>query len=188
MIGVNNLNMDIQTIYLYGLIIGGVLTLLYMLFGDVFDLIDGIGDIAPDSILNPPVILSFIAVLSGAGYIFELRNSFDHLTNFILAALISLIIVSIIHFFILVPLAKSEQSTATSIVDFIGKEGEVIITIPAHGIGEVLIKSRLGSTGNIAKCVSNTEIIQGTFISVVEIDQDGVLIVEPILENTNLGG
>lgn len=180
--------MDIQTIYLYGLIIGGVLTLLYMLFGDVFDLIDGIGDIAPDSILSPPVILSFIAVLSGAGYIFEFRNSFDHSTNFILATLISLVIVSIIHFFILVPLARSEQSTASSIVDLIGKEGEVITTIPAGGIGEILIKSRFGSTGNIATCASNTEILQGIIVSVIEIDQDGVLIVEPILENTNLGG
>lgn len=69
-----------------------------MLFGDVLEIFDGIGDIAPDSILNPPVILSFIAVLSGAGYIFEFRNSFDHLTNFVLATLISLVIVSIIHF------------------------------------------------------------------------------------------
>lgn len=180
--------MDIETIYLYGLIIGGVLTLLYMLFSDVFDLIDGIGDIAPDSILSPPVILSFIAVLSGAGYIFEFRNSFDHLANFVLSTLISLVIVSIIHLFILVPLANSEQSTATSISDLVGKEGEVIITIPTHGIGEVLIKSKFGSTGNMAKCASNTGIRQGTIISVIEIDQDGILIVEPILENTNLGG
>src|SRR5690625_1088385 len=146
--------MDIQTLYLYGLIIGGVLTLLYMLFGDVFELIDGIGESTPGSVLNPPVILSFIAVLSGAGYIFEFRNSFDHLTNFVLATLISLVIVSIIHFFVLVPLTKSEQSTATSIADLIGKEGEVIITIPANGIGEVLIRSPFGSTGNIAKCAS----------------------------------
>ena len=188
MIGVNQLTMDIQTLYLYGLIIGGVLTLLYMLFGDVFELIDGIGESTPGSVFNPPVILSFIAVLSGAGYIFEFRNSFDHLTNFVLATLISLVIVSIIHFFVLVPLTKSEQSTATSIADLIGKEGEVIITIPANGIGEVLIRSPFGSTGNIAKCASNTEISQGTFISVIEIDQDGVLIVEPILNHTNLGG
>lgn len=173
--------MDIQTIYLYGLIIGGVITLLYMLFGDVFEVIGGIGDVAPGSVLNPTVILSFISVLSGAGYILELKGTLNSLTVFLLATLISLVIVSIIHFFILVPLAKSEQSTASSIADFIGQEGEVITTIPARGVGEVLIKSALGTTGNIAKCASNTEIIQGTIISVIEIDQDGVLIVEPIL-------
>ena len=174
--------MDIQTIYLYGLIIGGMITLLYMLFGDVFEVMGAIGDIAPGSILNPTVILSFISVLSGAGYVLELQGSFSHLTVFIFATLISLIIVGIIHFFILVPLSKSEQNTARSIADYIGKEGEVITTIPAEGVGEVLIKSGLGSTGNIAKCASNTEITQGTMISVIEIDQDGVLIVEPILK------
>lgn len=173
--------MDIQTIYLYGLIIGGIITLLYMLFGDVFEVMGAIGDVAPGSILNLTVILSFISVLSGAGYILELRGSFTSSTVFILATLISLVIVSIIHFFILVPLSKSEQNTARSIVDYIGREGEVITTIPANGVGEVLIKSGFGSTGNIAKCASNAEITQGTIISVIEIDQDGVLVVEPVL-------
>src|SRR5690625_7590298 len=98
-----------------------------------------IGDIAPGSVLNPTVILSFISVLSGVGYIFELRESFHSLTNFILATLISLIIVSIIHFFILVPLSKSEQSITRSIKDLVGREGEVITSIPENGIGEILI-------------------------------------------------
>lgn len=169
-----------QTIYLYGLIIGGILTLLYMLFGDVLEVIEGIDELAPGSILNTTVILSFIAILSGTGYIMELRGTLNSLTIFILATLFSLVIVSIIHFFILVPLAKSEQNTAIRMRDFIGKEGEVIITIPAFGIGEVLIKTGLGSIGNMAVSASNTEIRQGTFVSVIEIDQDGVLIVEPI--------
>src|SRR5690625_1741253 len=172
--------MDIQTIYLYDLIICGIITLLLMVFCDVFERMGAICDIAHCSILYPPVILSFISVLSGAGYVFELEGSFNSLTVFILATLISLIIVGIIHFFILVPLAKSEQNTARSIADYVGQKGEVITTIPTDGVGEVLIKSGLGSTGNIAKCASNTEITQGTMISVVEIDQDGVLIVEPI--------
>ncbi len=93
--------MDIQTIYLYGLIIGGIITLLYMLFGDAFEVIGGIGDIAPGSLLNPTVILSFISVLSGAGYIMELRDTFNSLTVFLLATLISLVVVGFIHFFIL---------------------------------------------------------------------------------------
>lgn len=157
------------------------MTLLYMLFGDVFDAIEGLAEFAPGSILNPTVILSFISVLSGAGYILELRETFDSLTIFIISTLISLIIVSIIHFFILVPLSKSEESTARSIQAFIGKQGEVITSIPAQGIGEVLIKSSLGSSGNIATSASQMEIIQGTNVLVIGID-DGVLIVEPSIE------
>ena len=179
---VKELGVDIQTIYLFGLIIGGAITLLYMLFGDIFEGMGAIADVAPGSLLNPTVILSFISVLSGAGYIFEVRGTLNSLTIFVLSTLISLVIVGIIHFFILVPLSKSEQSTARSIKDFIGKKGEVITTIPANGIGEVFINSRLGSSGNIATSALNSEISQGTFISVIEIDKDGVLIVEPIKE------
>src|SRR5699024_44540 len=112
------LGMDIQTIYLYGLIIGGIITVLYMLFGDVFEVMGAIGDVAPGSLLNPTVILSFISVLCGAGYVFELKGSFASSTVLIIATLISLVIVGFIHFFILVPLSKSEQSTAMSIGDF----------------------------------------------------------------------
>lgn len=149
-----------------------------MLFGDVFEVIGAIGDIAPGSLLNPTVILSFISVLCGAGYVFELRGSFSSVTAFIFSMIISLVVVSIIHFFILVPLAKSEQSTALSIHDFIGKEGEVITTIPSDGVGEVLIKSALGSRGNIARSSSNNEIVQGTVISIVDVKK-GVFIVKP---------
>lgn len=149
-----------------------------MLFGDVFDAIEAIGEIAPGSVLNPTVILSFISVLSGSGYIFELKGSFDSLTNFILSTLIALVIVSIIHFFILVPLSKSEQSTARSIEAYIGKEGEVITSIPAEGLGEVLIVSSLGSTGNIAKSALETDIQQGEIVSIIGIE-DGVLVVKP---------
>lgn len=150
-----------------------------MLFGDVFEVMGAIGDIAPGSVLNPTVILSFISVLSGMGYIFELRESFNSLTNFIFATLIALVIVSIIHFFILVPLSKSEQSITRSIKDLVGREGEVITTIPENGIGEILITTSLGSSGYIATSASRAAIKQGTIVSILDIDDDSVLIVEP---------
>ncbi len=171
---------DIQTIYLYGLITGGSLTLLYMLFGDVFDVIGGIGDVAPGSILNPTVILSFISVLCGAGYVLELRNGFMSVTNLLLAILIAAVVVGLIHFFILVPLSKSEQNTAHSIADFLHKEGEVITSIPTSGVGEVLIRTKLGLSGRMAKSNSNRAIAQGTVVIVKDINEKGVLIVEPL--------
>lgn len=174
------LGVDIQTIYLYGLMIGGALTLLYMLFGDVFDVIGGIGDVAPGSILNPTVILSFIAVFSGAGYVLELRAIFTSGTNILMALLIAVILVGIIHFFILVPLAKSEQSTAHSIRDYLHKEGEVITAIPADGVGEVLLTTKLGLSGQVGKSATGDDIPQGTMVRVVKITEDGVLVVESV--------
>lgn len=171
--------MDIHTVYLYGLIIAGALTLIYLLFSDVFDSLVSIVDIAPGSILNPVVVLGFISIFSGTGYVLEMRESFGSVTNFIVASIISLILISIIQFFILIPLSKSEQSTAESITDLIGKDGEVITTIPVNGFGEILVSSLLGSTGNVATCIKGAEIMQGTTVLVIDVAKDGVLIVAP---------
>lgn len=174
------LGIDIQTIYLYGLIIGGSITLLYMLFGDVFEVIGGIGEFAPGSILNPVVLLSFVSVFFGTGYILEIREMFSSGTNMLFALVIAVIIVSIIHFFILVPLSKSEQNTAQSRNDFLHKQGEVIITIPEYGLGEVLITMPFGSSGHVARSASLVEIPQGTIVVVIRIEEGDVLVVESI--------
>lgn len=176
---------DLQTIYLLGLIIAGSLALLYLLLGDVFDSIFDFGEATAGSILNPVVILSFIAIFSGSGYIFKLNGSMNDSTIIILSILISLLIVSLIHFFILVPLAKSEQSTASSIIDLVGKDGEVITTIPENGIGEILIASQFGSTGNIAKSITKDTIKEGTFVLVIDVNEEGVLIVTPYTNGKN---
>jgi len=174
------LGIDIQTIYLYGLIIGGCITLLYLLFGDVLEVVSGMSEVAPGSVLNPVVILSFISVFCGAGYVLELRNQFTSGTNMLFSVVVAVIIVSIIHFFILVPLSKSEQSTARSVYDFLHKDGEVILTIPENGLGEVLMTTALGQSGHVARSSKETEIRQGTLVVVVGIEENDVLIVEPI--------
>lgn len=170
---------DVQTIYLYALIIAGSLTILYLLFGDVFESIIGIGDIAPGSILNPVVILSFLAILSGMGYILEVKESFTSIINLCIAGGVAFVLVSLIHLFILLPLAKSEQSTAESVKSFIGKDGEVITTIPTNGVGEVLILSQFGSTGNIATSITNEVIKEGTLVLVIDVTDEAVLVVSP---------
>ena len=103
----------------------------------------------------------------------------------LLSTLISVVIVSIIHLFILVPLSKSEQSTAASIFDLVGKDGEVITTIPSNGIGEILISSQFGSTGNVATSIKNSEIMQGTFVLVIDVNEHGVLLVTPYTNGKN---
>jgi len=180
------LGIAIQTLYLYGLLVGGLLTLLYMLFGDVFEGIVGIGDVAPASILNPTVILSFISILSGLGYVFERQESLASLSILILSTLISLVIVSLVHFFILVPLSKVEESTARSIEDFIHEQGKVITTIPKNGIGEVLIKTPLGVSGQIARSASREQIDQGVIVMVLAIGASDILLVEPIKKKVTI--
>jgi len=167
---------DIVTIYLWGLVITGTLTLLYMLFGD---LIDAIGDITPGSILNPTVVLSFFAILCASGFIFEESTKIASFTILIISLLIALVLVSLLHFFILVPLSKAEQNTASSINDFVGKTVKVITTIPIDGLGEVVIPSQFGTNIMAAKSKQNIEISEGTMVLVHEVD-NRVLVVERI--------
>ncbi|WP_460235419.1 NfeD family protein [Bacillus cereus] len=170
--------MDIQTIYLYALIICGSLSLLYMLFGDLLHAIGG--DISPGSVLNPTVVLSFFAILGASGYIFETTSSMASITILVISTLIALVLVSIIHFFILAPLSKAEQNTASRMEDSKGKVGEVIITIPEDGLGEVLLKSKFGNNGQPAKSSDNSEIPEGSQVKVVGIEDGVVLVVERI--------
>ncbi|MBT2727416.1 hypothetical protein J7E63_10770 [Bacillus sp. ISL-75] len=70
-------SIPLETIYLYGLIISGVLTLIYVLFADVFHF-HGFGDGL--DFLNPVLIFAFVTILSASGYLFERLSSFAFLS------------------------------------------------------------------------------------------------------------
>ena len=54
---------------------------------------------------------------------------------------------------ILKPIAEAEQNTMHRMDEFIGRKGEVIISIPKEGFGEVLISSQFGSNAIPAKTI-----------------------------------
>ena len=65
-------NMPLETIYLYGLIGSGILTILYVFFADVVHF-DG-----PD-FLNPVIIFAFVTIFSASGYLFEKLSAIHYL-------------------------------------------------------------------------------------------------------------
>ncbi|MFD3445395.1 NfeD family protein [Microbacteriaceae bacterium 4G12] len=164
---------DVQSVYLIGLIIMGCLTIVHVLFGDVFE-----GVMAGAS-LQITLVLSFFAILSGIGCIFEYITNWSSVVIFIVSALLSFIAVFLIKMFVLIPLSRAEQNTAYSMGEFTGQMGEVILTIPRNGFGEVLLESKLGNNGMPAKCASNEELVQGSKVCVLDV-RDGVLFVEKI--------
>ncbi len=68
-------------------------------------------------------------------------------------------------------MSNAESSTSISVHDLKGKVGEVITTIPATGMGEVLIQSPSGSWNEIAASFDKEEIKQGKKVLVVEIKE-----------------
>ncbi len=135
-------NMPMETIYMYGLIISGILTVLYVLFADVVHF-DG-----PD-FLNPVIIFAFVTIFSASGYLFERLSSVNSYLLIIgISAVTALILVTLLNVFVLVPLSSAEESLVYKESDLRGRIGTVITAIPVDGFGEVMIES---ISGRIAK-------------------------------------
>ncbi|WP_336493087.1 hypothetical protein, partial [Methylobacterium nigriterrae] len=86
-------------------------------------------------LLSPVALLSFLAVLSGTGYILMRATSLSPAAVLVLSALAALLLVTAMVFLVLVPLSKAEQSNSIRMQDFIGTFGEVTITVPENGCG-----------------------------------------------------
>lgn len=166
---------SLETIYLIGLIVGGSLTFLYILFGD---LLEGIFEAITEGPLNPTVVLAFITIFSSMAYLMEKFTSVGSLIIFLASLITALILVTLLNVFILVPLSQAEATLAYSDEDLKGRVGKVIISIPIDGFGEVIIQ---GNGGNIAKTAVSFDkeaIAYDTDVLIIEVE-NGVLHVLP---------
>lgn len=163
----------LETIFLIILIISGVITILYVFFGDV---LEGTDEITP--FLSPVVILSFITFFSAGGYILENVTSLHWGVNVAIAAFVAGILATFLHLFVLVPIKSAEQSLSYSEKSLEGRTGKLIVSIPQDGFGEVMIESYSGNIAKPAKSYENTPIESGTEVLVIEV-KDGVLYVVP---------
>jgi membrane protein implicated in regulation of membrane protease activity len=161
--------LPLATIYLYALIISGVLTFLYVLFADVLH-IDA-GDL---DFLNPVLILAFITFLSASGYLFERLSSLHYLLILGISAVVSFILVTLLNVFILVPLSSAEESLVYKESDLRGRIGKVITPIPLDGYGEVIIENASGRIAKPAKSFDGESIPNDTKVLVVQV-KNGVL-------------
>ncbi len=164
-------SIPLETIYLYGLIISGVLTVVYVLFADVFHFHGG-GDGL--HFLNPVLIFAFVTILSASGYLFERLSELHYLLILGISAAIAFILVSLLNVFVLVPLSSAEESLVYKESDLQGRIGIVITPIPADGFGEVLIDSASGRIAKPASSFDKQEIANGTKVLIVQV-KNGVL-------------
>jgi membrane protein implicated in regulation of membrane protease activity len=164
-------SIPLETIYLYGLIISGVLTVLYVLFADVFHFHS-----AGDGLvfLNPALIFAFVTILSASGYLFERLSSLHYLLVLGISAVMAFIVVTLLNVFVLVPLSSAEESLVYKESDLHGRMGTVITPIPTGGFGEVIIESTSGRIAKPALSFDGDPIPNGTSVLVVQV-KNGVL-------------
>lgn len=164
--------LPIVQIYLYTLIISGLITIVYLFFSDA---IDGIGEGVP--FLDPAVILAFFTFTSAAGYILELVV--DWHSGLILAVAITIAVVLdvLLYFFVLLPLSSAEVSLAYSDESLMGQVGRVIVPVPVNGYGEIVIETVNGRINKRAASYENNAIDYGKEVLIIEV-KDGAFIVK----------
>ncbi|MGE6629804.1 hypothetical protein [Bacillus sp. NPDC077027] len=167
--------LSLQTLYLYILIISGILTLIFVFFGDV---LDGLFEAVPLPFLQPTLILAFFTFFSAGGFIIEKTGIIGSLLGATLSAVIAVILVTCLNIFVLIPLSSAEESLSYTEADLKGRTGEVIVSVPKDGFGEVLLTSNSGKISKPAKSFDQEEIPYGTSVLVVEVKK-GVLSVTP---------
>lgn len=171
---------SLEQIYLYGLIISGILTFLIVLFHDVFAGLE-----LPD-FLNPTLVLSFLTIFSACGYLLERLALLNSLLISAIAAVTAILLVSLLNIFILVPLSSAEESLAITETDLKGRIGIVITSIPTDGFGEVLIESNSGSIAKPAVSFKADAIPSQTAVLVIDV-QNGILHVVPYEQILEIG-
>ncbi|GAA0328711.1 hypothetical protein ACFQ4Z_20715 [Oceanobacillus oncorhynchi subsp. oncorhynchi] len=163
----------IQDLYLWILIIAAILTVVVLLFGD---LLDGIFESIP--FLHPVLVLSFFIFLSAMGYVLEWFMDWSSLIILIISSILSIIFVTLLHLFVLVPIRSAEQSWGYSEEALIGSVGTAIVSIPIDGYGEVMVQWKSGVISKPAVSYDNEAIAQDERVLIIEI-KDGVFYVSP---------
>lgn len=164
--------MPIVQIYLYVLIIAGLITIIYVLFSDVAE---GFGEVSP--FLDPAVILSFITFTAAAGYLLEHLLDMSSILILIIALAIAFVLDLLLYFFILLPLSTAEVSLAYSDESLTGQVGKVIVPIPINGFGEIVIETVNGLISKRAAGYEDAAIEYGKEVLVIEV-KDGTFIVK----------
>ncbi|MGE8203099.1 hypothetical protein ACQKP0_00830 [Heyndrickxia sp. NPDC080065] len=167
----------IESVYLILLIAAGSLTILYILFGDIFH---GIGEAL--GYFHPTLVLSFITFFSASGFVFEKVTSLSSYIIMALSAIIAIILVTLLNVFVLIPLSSAEESLSYTEESLKGRVGKLIISIPENGFGEVVIESKSGMISKPSASYENTPIEEGKQVLIIEV-KDGVLYVVPYENN-----
>jgi len=161
----------IEQFFLYGLIGIGLITILYVLFADAIDGMDS-------GIFNPTTVLSFLLFICASGFILLKLTDWDEKIIIVVALIISSVLTFLLYFFIMVPLASAEVSTAYTDQSLQGQVGRVIVPIPADGFGEIVIETVNGIISKRATGYDNEEIDYDKKVLIIDVDKGTFLVKE----------
>ncbi|MFD2673567.1 protease [Marinicrinis sediminis] len=154
-------------------IFGVGFVLVTVIFGDVLGgFMDGIMDaLSMDGVdfLQPMVLVGGITCFGGLGILLTQMTSLGAAQTAILSFCGSIGVSACTYFFYVKPMARAENSTSYQQQDLVGRLGEVSVTIPKKGWGEVILSTGTGRTNEIAASFDEEELGEGTKVVIIEI-------------------
>jgi membrane-bound ClpP family serine protease len=151
---------------------GILLTLASLLFGEV---LSGWADTLaghPIAFLQPVVWVGGLTAFGGLGILLLHYSPLSAVIALLFAAFAAIVISILIWLFYVKPISRSEISTGFSMRELAGSIGEVTVSIPQIGFGEVMIKAGPGFTNQVAAGFQGAAIAAGLRVVVVEVKDD----------------
>lgn len=173
----------LETVFLVCLVAGLVYALVTLLLGDAIS--DMLGELHLP-IFQPILLVSGITAFGGSGFLLTRLTDLPMAAVLIIAIFIGISLAMAAYFLWVKPMNKAETSTGYSMNQLPGKIGEVGTTIPAQGLGEVLVSMVSGTTYHMAASLDGEQIPAGMRVVVVEV-RDHVLYVTPFPDNYEKG-
>ncbi|WP_028546809.1 hypothetical protein [Paenibacillus taiwanensis] len=166
-----------ETLYWGLLVFGVVYALVTLLFSDLlehaFHFV--VGD-AHVPFLQPTILVSGLTTIGAIGILLT-RYSLLHTGIILTIAVAGAIILAVLVYFLYIkPMENSENSIGYSMQDLVGSIGDVSITIPAQGYGEVIIKVGVSNTNQIAASFDGVVIAQNSRVVVIEVKEHTVYV------------
>ncbi|MFD2370405.1 NfeD family protein [Brevibacillus sp. GCM10020057] len=167
----------LESIYIVCLVCGVLYALAALIFGHTGADFTGHGHVHLP-LFQPMLLVSGATAFGAAGYLLTRFSSLSALVVLGLSVLIGSALAMASYFLWIKPMNRAENSTGYAMSQLCGKLGEVSTTIPANGLGEVLVKMVSGTTFHMAASLEGAVIREGTRVVVVEA-RDHVLYVTP---------
>lgn len=175
-------------LYWGSLITGILFALITLIFDDLLDdLVDGALEILQvDGILSAVVIRCAMTFFGAAGILMTRYLVLKPVVVMVFSLVVAIILSTLVYFVYVRPMRRAENSIAFSNSDLTAQMATVLVTIPAVGFGEVLVRVGAGNTNRIAASINGNAIPEGLKVKVLEV-RDGVLYVSAINNSKGVG-
>ncbi|MDX1413218.1 MAG: hypothetical protein R3293_03455 [Candidatus Promineifilaceae bacterium] len=160
-----------------------IVTLLGAEFGDAFDFDGGVdADTGVDFIsISPFGLAMFGAAFGLTGLITRLWFDMSAGSSLLLAALVGLLIGALAQVLFIYVFAPSKSSHYSLSTDAVGRNAQVIVTVPSEGLGKITFDNVSGRVTLGARSATGKQIVNGQAVRIEEVT-GRVAVVRPVDE------